>query len=52
MTVQVTIDGRVLVYQKRSIIELVSTADTTELLDALTEARDVQIQINGDTTNV
>jgi len=46
--VQVTIDGRVLVHKGRSIIELASTNDTNELLDALIEARNVQAQINGD----
>lgn len=51
ITVQVMPDGRVLVYQGRSIIELVSTQDTNDVLDVLTEARDVQAQINGDMEN-
>jgi DNA/RNA endonuclease YhcR with UshA esterase domain len=50
-TVQVTIDGRVLIFKGHATIELVSTNDTREMLDALTEARDVQAQINGDMEN-
>lgn len=51
ITVQVMPDGRVLVHQGRATIELVATNDTSELLDVLTEARDVQAQINGDTSH-
>lgn len=48
LTVQVTLDGRVLVMQGRNIIELPLTQDTEAALALLNEARTEQAAINGD----
>lgn len=48
LTVQVTIDGRLLLIQGRNAIELPETADTHTALGLIAEAMTIQSQINGD----
>jgi hypothetical protein len=46
--VQVTLDGRVLVFRGRNALELASVAETREIIAALDEAMAEQIAIVGD----
>lgn len=48
LTVQVTPDGRVLIWRRRGSIELLDVRDTDALLRLLREARDVQAQVWGE----
>jgi len=46
VTLQVTLDGRVLLISGRNIIELETTDDTRHIIELLQEAVEVQAQIN------
>lgn len=46
VTIQVTLDGRVLLISGRNIIELETTDDTRHIIELLQEAVEVQAQIN------
>ena len=46
VTIQVTLDGRVLLMSGRNIIELERTDDTRHIIELLQEAVEVQAQIN------
>lgn len=48
VTVQVTLDGRVLLMSGRNIIELERTDDTRHIIELLQEAVEVQTQVNGE----
>src|SRR5574343_437753 len=48
VTVQVTLDGRVLLMSGRKIIELERTDDTRHIIELLQEAVEVQTQVNGE----
>lgn len=49
LTVQVTLDGRIILLQGRNVIELPATDDTRNAIDLIQDALTVQAQVNGDT---
>lgn len=51
LTVQVTLDGRIIIMQGRNIIELPATDDTRNAIDLIAEAMQEQVKINGEETH-
>lgn len=49
LTVQVTLDGRIILLQGRNVIELPATDDTRNAIDLIQDALTVQAQVNGNT---
>lgn len=46
--IEVTLDGRILIWQNRNLIELVALSESRDLFASLTEAIELQRQIQGD----